>query len=412
MGRIQCEFEGGVLTLRGRLRTHRFRWAPSPLAEVLEAHDRWRETWPPIRLFSPRSGGPAPVAAFRGTLPADLVADVERFPKHQWSLLVLLHAQAYARDLAQNCPVLAFCVANSHAFRGTTPEQAAALAPRHVRQPRREIAGWLGFPAVDSTVGILSRIRPEAATPEVLVGLRTALLEQPGLAKLLMHVPSINTGVLFFAARGRLAALATYPLLAELADDPDELEQPPTGSLLIDALRMLAAIDPRRRVRPFRSADRIRRFHEEIVHEHVDLPARRARERAEAERVRRIAWARLHRREMEAAARRKEERARRLITPFPPPPVSGTVGILPLASLADLEREGELQANCVAGMSDGVLGGRRYFYRVIAPSRATVMIAAAADGRWRIAELKGPDNRPPPAATRKAVERWLDGAQR
>ena len=412
MGRIQCGFEGGVLTLRGRLRTHRFRWEPSPLAEVLEAHDRWRETWPPIRLFSPRSGGPAPVAAFRGTLPAGLVAVVERFPKHQWSLLVLLHAQAYARDLARDCPVLAFCVANSHVFRGTTPDQAAALAPRHVRQPRREIAGWLGFPAVDSTVGILSRIRPEAATPEVLVGLRTALIEQPGLAKLLMHVPTINAGVLFFAARGRLAALATYPLLAELAADPDELEQPPTGSLLIDALRMLAAIDPRRRVRPFRSADRVRRFHEEIVREHVDLPARRARERAELARLRQAESERVRRWNLADEAAQREARSPGTGASFPPPPFAGTDSIVPLLSDQDLQRESHEMANCVKGQGHLARMGRRFFFRVTAPSRATIAVSASRDRRWRLMEIRGPGNRPVPAETRKAVERWLDEAQR
>ncbi|MBM4155752.1 MAG: hypothetical protein FJ221_12095 [Lentisphaerae bacterium] len=403
MGRIQCDFEGGVLTLRGRLRTHRFRWEPAPLAEVLEARDRWIEAWPPIRLFSPRSGGPAPVAAFRGTLPAGLVAAVERFPKHQWSLLVLLHAQAYARDLERTCPVLAFCVANSQAFRGTTPEQAAALAQRHVRQPRREIAGWLGFPAVDSTVRILSRIRPEAATTEGLVGLRTALAGQPGLARLLMHVPSINAGVLFFAARGRLAALATYPLLAELAADPDELEHPPTGSLLIDALRMLAEIDPLRRVRPFRSADRIRRFHEETVREHLDLPARRARERAAID---------LRRRRLQEAEARRMADARHRPDGFPAPPIAGTDTIHPLVSTADLVRESREQINCLWHQGPSVKEARAYYYRVTAPSRATVSISFGPDGLWRIGQIRGPRNASVPPATRKAVEHWLDEAQR
>ena len=280
MGRMVSRFDDGALTLRHLAREYRFQWHPSPRAEERDGRGRWIETWPDIRLFSPGPGESEAVAAFRKTIPADLVAAVERFPSHQWNLLVLLGGEPYARDLVHTCPVLAFCVANNHCFRGGMADTAASLARRHCRQPRKEIAGWLGFPPVESTAKVLARISPEAATPAALLALQVAMRGQPELRKLLLHLPSINAGVMFFASRWRLGGLPTFSLLSEIATSPEELESALTGSLLIDALRLMNEIDCTRHAPAFESADQVRRFHESIVREHHELVLRREAERA------------------------------------------------------------------------------------------------------------------------------------
>ncbi|OQW97075.1 MAG: hypothetical protein BWK77_02710 [Verrucomicrobia bacterium A1] len=218
-----------------------------------------------------------------------------------------------------------------------------------------------------------------------------------------MHLPSINACVLFFASRWRLDGLPTYALLAGIAEDPDELETAPTGSLLIDALRLMAEIDPQRRAPGFRSAGRIRRFHEAIVREHREMLARREREKA-SEARRRI--------QRSLAEDRRLASQGRGPTDLPRPPVAGTETIVPLATAGDLDQESAQQSNCAATMAGDVRAGRYYLYRVLSPSRATVALAMGPDARWRVEQIRGPRNTEAPPETRRAVERWLDRAQR
>lgn len=413
MGQRIARYEERALFLQVAAKEYRFRWHPAPRAEALDDLGRWRDAWPAVPLFSRGNCEPEAIGAFRRALPAGLAEAVERFPSHQWNLLSLLGTESYARDLARTCPILAYCVANNHLLRGGTSEAAAPVARRHCRQPRREIVGWLGFPPTDSTARLMTRIPPEAVSPVALRGLQCALREQPQLTKLLLHLPTLNAGVLFFASSWRTEGLPAFQLLSEIANDPDELETSPTGSLLLDALSMLHEIDPGRRAPVFRSADRIRRFHEAIAREYQVLTDARDRERWRREQAQREA---LRRAREEAARVNPEPRPaafeRRGPLVFPNPPLPGTDSIVPLATEADLCEEGKQQENCVHSLANYAASCSHYFYRVLSPSRATLAIARGPDLHWRLLQIKGPRNAEVPAPTRLAVERWLDQAQR
>ena len=92
---------------------------------------------------------------------------------------------------------------------------------------------------------------------------------------------------------------------------------------------------------------------------------------------------------------------------FPPPPVAGTDGIIPLTDPGQLVEEGRQQHNCVGGYAERVTAGEVFVYCVLLPERATLSIRPAADGGWEIAQLLRACNQPVSAATAVTVQLWL-----
>lgn len=461
MGEASFEFIDGALEIRGRYGRHRIRWAPRPRAEECDLRDRWRPSWPEFRLVAPDlQGEEAPAGdltadletrdrakreaflAFRRSLPSGLASVVEGFPSHQWHLLILMERSPAAVELAQSNRVLAFCVANNHEFRNCAADVAADVAPRHCLQRRREIAGWLGFPAAESSVNVLARIRPEAADPGILRALRIAMTEGHPVVQMLAHLPAINAGALFFSARSRLRDMATPRLLAEIADDAREAEMAHAGRMLSDALRPSGLPGDAVRTRPFHSIGQIWKFHQDALRRfeevRIELERRRQaearaaefRRREEEERRRREVAERVRAR---AEARAFEARQRQRDAAISPadeaamlawaqtemssrpglryghPPVPGTDRIVPVAGVPDLVAEGRLQGNCVADYDDDIRSGRCYIYRILKPARCTLQIVPGPGGRWQIAQLRGTRNADAPPAVWKMAHAWLRG---
>ena len=70
--------------------------------------------------------------------------------------------------------------------------------------------------------------------------------------------------------------------------------------------------------------------------------------------------------------------------------------------------EGMAQNNCIGSIAKQlVINGGCYFYRVLAPERASLRIAKRTDGCWIRQELKVYGNGKPRDTTIKAVDRWL-----
>lgn len=93
-------------------------------------------------------------------------------------------------------------------------------------------------------------------------------------------------------------------------------------------------------------------------------------------------------------------------TDFPPPPVPGTALIQPLCDEEALREEGRVMEHCVGDLSERVRTWDAYFYRVLAPERATMEVEIGG-GAPRIARLSLKANGAPGPATWAAVGAWL-----
>lgn len=305
---------------------------------------------------------------FRSTFPERVARCTERFPSRHWRLLVLLRQRIEAVDLAEQNPALAFCLANRQQFgRAVSLAWTAEVSKRK----QREIMGWLGFPDRQGAARIMSRIVPEAVHVRSMRRLRRAL-KNPVVCKLLAHTPSIHAGVLGLVCERRILPAVTPRLVAEVAVRPEEMRQSVTAQLLVDFEAMARHLRWLDLPRAFHTIRRLREVHDELAR---DFSRRR-----------------------HAALTSYE---------FPPPPLPGTHGILPLCTPRDLIEEGAEQHHCVATYIPRVAAGGAFIYRVWHPERATLSLVPHPGGGWQVGTLVLSFNRDPAPATREHVETWL-----
>lgn len=89
---------------------------------------------------------------------------------------------------------------------------------------------------------------------------------------------------------------------------------------------------------------------------------------------------------------------------FPPPPMEGTPAIEPIASFPDLLDELQRMDNFALPYVWHVPHGRHYFYRILEPERATIMISRC-DETWQLRQISGRSNSPVSRKTWLAAER-------
>lgn len=399
-------FRNGTLFIDTPTAKMRLCWRPRPLAEELVVGEKcWRPFVPEFRIVRPmhETGvSPGPVSrdsigmevakeaaflAFRTEIPPEIVELVERFEAHQWPLMVLLQQERRAMDLVRSNPVLAFALANSNQFCGTTPDAASLQALWRCHKKQRAILEWLGFPGTDSLVRLFRKIPHAAGSPWALRCLRNAIATNPRILGLLAHAKVVNKTVLDLVSREAIIDVITPRLVMEAGSAPEtgNLETS-LADMILEALSMLSEMAPGRPVRPFDTVAQARRFHEEVHAEYRTYQT--CREQVVRARGRR-------------ASGRYEKKV------FPPPPIPGTRYIVPLTSVQQLVEEGHQQHNCVASYARRVLGGRTCIYRVLAPERATLAITRGDDGWWYRSQLKAKCNRKVKLETELAVDEWL-----
>lgn len=91
---------------------------------------------------------------------------------------------------------------------------------------------------------------------------------------------------------------------------------------------------------------------------------------------------------------------------FPPPPIPGTDAIIPVRTAMELHMEGREMHHCVFCHLPEIQAGEAYVYKVLAPERATLMIARSRRGGYQIEEIRLACNAEPSQGTVKVVERW------
>ena len=403
-------FKDSELAIKTETASYRIKAWPEPSARKLGKDGNWKEFRPEFRLIRPpikssgsaagdRSAAPSgreiqsadthnrkqrAFSSFRSQLPQNIAAAIEEFGSHQWNLLDLLSKEKAAQELAENNPILAWCLANNDQFRRFRLASSPAVRALPVVNRRQAaITQWLGFPASDSMVRLMRKILPKSITPLDARLLRQVVTD-PRAARLLAHLRSINAGVLGLVCNFKLLPAVTPSLLIEVAGEEEEMDRQPTADLLIDALYLMTIAQIHLRIPEFGSIRAIREFHESVV--------------AESQRKRE---------EIRAKAREKKRKKNTAPRPFPEPPVPGTTDILPLTSEEELKKEGLQQRNCVGSFVRRVKSGNIYIYKVLRPQRATLAITLGPDGFWRRSEMLLARNRPAAWSAKVVVDRWL-----
>jgi hypothetical protein len=417
-GTLEFSFDGGELHVGAPDVEMKIRAWPDPRATIKIGKEDWKDFRPEFRLLKPPDSreplppeAPGPVAgqdnpasppppsgaarkndafaAFRASIPPEVVSAMERFQSHQWNLIDLISQKNRTMDLLRINPSLASCFANCDQFRKYICSSPAAQASRIVGRKQRDILSWLDFPATESMVRIFKKIVPEAIAPSEARMLRNALHAEPTILKLLAHQPVINTGILGIVTNLKLLSGASPKLLTAVGADEREAAYPHTAERLLDVLWMLWRLNRQPVLPHFESIESVREAHDAITQDYQRVMAE------------------LNDRRKALHEARKARRARKPVPGFQPPPVPGTEDIIPLISTAQLQAEGRSQNNCVGSYGRRVMSGSLYIYKVLRPERATLAITKGSGGCWRIAELEAAKNRAASKYTRATVERWL-----
>jgi hypothetical protein len=94
--------------------------------------------------------------------------------------------------------------------------------------------------------------------------------------------------------------------------------------------------------------------------------------------------------------------------PFPVPPIPGCERVIePIRDYGALADEGAALDHCVATLIADVVRGEIYAYRVLTPTRATLVLQRVGGG-WQIQDLRGAKNADVPAETQAVVASWLN----
>lgn len=286
-------------------------------------------------------------AAPADALPEAALREARKYESDSARIVTFLSQSPLAMDLSRGNPGLFFALAHHDCFRDSQSPHPEWQATELPALKQRLILEWLGFPATEPVRRILAKMYPNALSVSLLLELRTQLL-LPEVVKLLAHQPGLPEATLRVALEEPLRAAVT-PRLLEVVSCV--LLEPGQGdeflALLRDTLRLAAQHPECHAPARYKSVDKLRDMHEELL-KHM-----RQRRMAEA----------------------REERDGALgVEVFPVPPFAGTPTIQPLVHAGALRAEGDDMDHCAGYLCAEVLRGRIYVYKVLAPVRATLAI--------------------------------------
>lgn len=331
---------------------------------------------PSERLLTPAQWRKRAFEQFRFSLPKRHAKILEPFRTHQWHLLMMLHHDPDAVELAESNPALAFALAQKL---NADRDLIATLRCSAVRQ--RDLLEILDLPSSAAAATLFRKIDPRSVNGDnwpALVEVIGKAVREPKSG--LHHLSSINAGVVEILLNPRAAQAATPQLLAEVAGDSSENYRGRVVHLITSTLRMQDELRAGQRCETFLNLSRLHAVHEEVAENY----RRRVRQLIEANACGPAC--------------------------FPAPPVPGIPGqIEPISSPSDLVDEGEMQGNCVASYVDRVRGGNVYIYRVLRPERATLSLARRnPHNDWEIDELESRFNTDVSAETEEFIQAWLE----
>lgn len=284
---------------------------------------------------------------FLKTLPDAFATHAQRLRCDFFSALELFQQVPAAMDLTQHNPMLAAALARHWEFPavGRVDWDAVRL---QVRNRRRDIIGWLGFPAAEATVNALERVTILDSNVAAIIQRSLAVLNDPLFGPPLTHVPLTDETVI-----NCLSSPLTKRWL-----DPRRLKK--AGPKLYDYV--ISLFEP--------------------INILLEAGA------LDLESARRLSWG------------KPDQLTSKWILPYlkphvlPDAPAPTSWGIERLNSLPEQICEGEEMGHCVGSMlyllraADGDVA----VYRVTWPVRATLALTNCKQGYWQIEDLKGPHN--------------------
>lgn len=321
--------------------------------------------------------------SWASTFPSNVRQALLPFGSRLWSLARLARTEP-GLELIQSNSALSFCVSNNWVFRPNTHPARTAL--RLLRLRRRDAAGWLGFPATESSVRLLGKLAPLSCHVPLLLTLRRLMAPgalSPDLLSTVRGLGSISLDVAVALSSPMLMKRHMTPaLLRDIAHH--SVAVGPIGEWyrdLRDTWAMQRALEHPPQKLPMHSLGGLRRMHDRVSVEYQQRVGQDAEEFLD------------------------------LVSPLPAPPYRGTKHIQALTSPKDIVEEGALMDHCVLSYLPAVRAGDSALYKVeFQGERCTLELAGGRLG-WTLGQLRGRANARVTPETRTEVERWFATAR-
>lgn len=320
--------------------------------------------------------------SWAATFPSNVRQALLPFGSRLWSLARLARTDP-GLELIQTNSALAFCVSNNWVFRPNTHPARTAL--RLLRLRRRDAAGWLGFPATESSVRLLGKLAPLSCHVPLLLTLRRLMAPgalSPDLLSTLRGLGPISLDVAVALHSPTLMERHMTPtLLRDIAHH--SVAGGPIGEWyrdLRDAWRMQRALEHPPQPLPLHSLGGLQQMHDRVAREYQERVG-------------------------------QDAEAVDLDSPIPAPPYRGTKHIQALTDPKAILEEGALMDHCVLSYLPAVRAGDSALYKVeFQGERCTLELAEGRLG-WTLGQLRGRANARVTPETRTEVERWFATAR-
>jgi hypothetical protein len=325
--------------------------------------------------------------SFLELIPATALRATRQYRERSWHVLSTLNRCGDAAlDLAFDCPLLLFAVANNFVF-GPRTSHVQRVARRLCSIKRRQAAAWLGFPETAATIRIFRKVPTASMTIAFCFYLRICLREGELVGKWLMHCPRINRGTIRLLADD-VRAYVTPNLVFEVGLTEREDATPWSAYKIIDIIRIRNFLTPvHSKPERFKSIGAIDAEHEEAV----DQLGR-------------------------AGYTPRELQFLSLEFPRAPDlwcPLSEILSVYPIATVEGLIQLGRRQSHCAASWGHRVAQGEVYFYEVRHRQEMATLAVSRSDtgSSWKITQFLGPHNKEVSPEMSYLVRQWLAVAQ-
>jgi hypothetical protein len=355
--------------------------------------DRWNEVLQNWQTEEWDPGIPVPflpygqdfcLEQFFSEIPTEVLRIISPFKWRQFVLLRMIRHCPETLELLQSNPVLTWFCADAIA----KSEVPAPKAREIIMAKRRDICAFVGLPATDSMVKILSRIKAEEYTQTLFDDLKKVLLQNDKILKLrfLPHIPAIEIYNLIGHFDYTYWCLSTRDragtTIWETLSENNEFDVYRLWYDSTNCARNLLIADPIKRLTKCKSIEALRALHDK--------------------------WSNLYNR-VDTKHRIEQFFQDHRTYSFPPPSLPGDADIVPITTIKELLDEGKDMHNCVGSYAEKVLYGECYIYRVLRPQRATLEISDTGD-MHHICQLKLAQNGEPSPETWAKVRYWFASA--